>query len=274
MKNQKPLCNTDRECEFVSGLACSNNSDCPPGTGACLPMGNCTKQAYKVCHKDDDCGKADACVSRVFFGNSAEACRQGYLEYQHVYKCDSNQQLSDTCDSKRCEHEPDVVCTTNAQCRPNEKCVSGLAPSGGCLNSTLNRCRYTPRVMVMDNWGWCTGDCTQKGEAQPGGASVSSEKLTRHPFGGCWDGSKTKLNTQVMLDPLNAKSMINECMPQNLSNTWLTFWLKTYRPWVVYNGSVEVGYADNKLIPATNVNQGSNSIYKKSNLFFQGMQKY
>ncbi|MFA6447603.1 MAG: hypothetical protein WCW31_05125 [Patescibacteria group bacterium] len=253
MKNQKPVCNTDRECEFVPGLACNSNADCPPGTGACLQMGNCSKQAYKVCHKDQDCGASDTCSPRIFFGNSNDACRQGFFEFVHVYKCDTNQLLSAVCDEqRRCEHNPDVVCSVNADCRPNEKCVMGLSPMGGCLNSVLNRCRYTPRVMVMDNWGWCTGDCTQKGEEQPGGAAVSREKLIRHPNGGCWDGSQTKINYEEVKQT-NSATLSNECSSIGLADKDLTLWQKLYRPWAMFNGSVEVGYSETGPLPIEHV---------------------
>ncbi|MFZ6015711.1 MAG: hypothetical protein ACOYUZ_05150 [Patescibacteria group bacterium] len=238
MKNRKPVCNVAGECEFVPGLACSGDADCPPGAGACRERGYCKKQAYKECYKDIDCGNNDQCETRMFFGNSTEACQQGYFEFSHVYKCDEtmHDKIGLLCDSfDRCEQEPDYGC---GRCRIGEACVTGLAPRGGCYDNTLNRCRYTPRVMVLDNWGWCTGDCSQSDEAQPGGPKVDADQTTRHPYGGCWDGSDTKLNTEINKND----TLINECSIESYSQPGKTYPANyySYRPWIVYDGSVEV----------------------------------
>ena len=234
LKNQKPFCNTDRECEFVPGLACSADADCPAGTGACVPTGSCTKNTFKQCSKDEDCGGEDTCQKRLLFGNSNDACRQGYLEFQHIYTCSMEQVVdlakTKTCDAaKVCENAPDLTCSS---CRVGEKCVDGLAPSGGCYNSVLNRCRYTPKIQVFDSWGWCTGNCSQPKEMSPNG--LAGSYLIRHPFGGCYDGSNTKINVDVVDDPDNSKPLPNECAQDSIMTN------KTYRPWVVYKGSVEV----------------------------------
>ncbi|MDD5438099.1 MAG: hypothetical protein PHC70_03060 [Patescibacteria group bacterium] len=258
MKNQKPICDTDRECEKVPGLACSSDSDCPVGTGACLQTGYCKKQSYKPCHKDMDCNqkdKSDTCEYRIVFGNSADACRQGYLEFGHVYKCENLDDVPDTTCYKdqsvnpnldnRCAGEPNLSCD---YCKSGEACVPGLAPQGGCYNQNLNHCRFTPRVMVFDNWGWCTGDCSS---AQDG---KDDKHLVRHPNLGCYDGSRTKINSEVMSNPANSKTIaqktmwsgveMTECNDLNevgdnnfISKDDIYF---TRRPWVIYNGSIEV----------------------------------
>jgi hypothetical protein len=235
LKNKKPVCNTGRECEFVPGLACTADSDCPPGAGACLTTGSCQKQTYKNCYKDEDCGSNDKCVSRAMFGNSTEACQQGYFEFSHVYKCDDSalKDINVSCDSgNRCENEPDIVCATDSQCRIGESCVSGLAPRGGCYNEALYRCRFTPRILIQDNWGWCTGDCTQANESQPN--STFGDYNIRHHNGGCLDASDTKINIDVMNDPSGSQPLPNECRSEVVN--------PRYRPWVIYQGSVEVSY--------------------------------
>ncbi len=240
MKNRKPVCNTDRECEFVPGLACSGDADCPAGTGACLPTGMCKNKSYLECHSDDDCGQNDQCITRTFFGNSSEACQQGYFEFKHIYKCDGQtlSEIDALCDTaNRCEDEPDLACSS---CRSGEDCISGLAPRSGCYNEKLNRCRYTPRIMIVDNWGWCTGDCSQVNEAVPGGPAVSRSQLVRHPYGGCWDGSNTKINMEVVDDPEGAITFANECQENFTSASQQNI----YRPWIVYDGSIEVSPAD------------------------------
>jgi len=235
LKNRKPVCNTGRECEFALGLACTADSDCPPGAGACLETGLCQKQSYKSCFKDEDCGFNDKCNPRMMFGNSSESCQQGYFEFSHIYKCDDEalRNIDVSCDKdNRCENEPDIVCSANSQCRAGESCVSGLAPRGGCYNEVLDRCRFTPRVLIQDNWGWCTGDCSQTNESQPN--SAFGDYNIRHPNGGCLDASDTKLNTDVINNPGSALTLPNECQYEVVNTR--------YRPWVIYQGSVEVGY--------------------------------
>lgn len=234
MKNQKPICNTESECEFMPGLACNSDADCPPAAGACLPTGTCKKQSYKDCHKDSDCGTQDVCEPRMMFGNSSEACKQGYFEFSHVYRCDATTSLFG-CSGKSCENEPNISCLSSADCRPQEQCVDGLAPNKGCYNKSLDRCRYTPRVMVTDNWGWCTGDCSMQNEASPGGPQVTNKMFTvRHPNGGCWDGSQTKLNLDTLFLQQKQGALDNECIAFPVTKGYR-------RPWIIYDGSVEVG---------------------------------
>ena len=267
LKNQKPACGTDRECEFVPGLACSSDADCPPSGGACLQIGNCRKQSYKECHKDDDCGNDDKCDVRMLFGNSSDACRQGYLEYTHVYSCTTNEvqvykDSSSICDVKSaCEDMPDLPCADTFNfCRPDEKCVYGLAKRFGCYNQTLDRCRYTPRVQVVDGWGWCTGNCSQENEATPAGDPKSGR--IRHPFGGCWDGSNTKFNTDLIYNPLTAKTLANECDDMNLNPA-------TNRPDIVFKGSIEVApvQATVSADKSNSLNNMKNNIIKANQLW-------
>ncbi|MDD2786268.1 MAG: hypothetical protein PHS79_05285 [Patescibacteria group bacterium] len=232
LKNQKPLCNTTRECEFIPGLACNGDGDCPPGSGACRERGTCVQQAYKDCFTDADCGGGDTCAPRVMFGNSMEACRQGYLEFSHVYKCDENASPSIKCGgtgapASSCENEPGLAC---GNCKTGEACADNLAPRNGCYNVDLNRCRYTPRVMVKDNWGWCTGDCSQPDEEKPGQTNYTYP--IRHPNGGCYDGVNTKFNVDVLNNPNTAQSLPNECAIEGVNTL--------YRPWIIYRGAVEI----------------------------------
>jgi hypothetical protein len=259
MKNQKPICDTDRECENVPGLACSSEADCPPGTGACVQTGFCKKQSYKACHKDQDCNqkdKSDSCEYRIVLGNSADACRQGYLEFGHVYKCENledvptfgcySDQAANSDIDQRCANEPNLACKF---CREGEACVAGLAPQGGCFNQKLNHCRFTPRIMVFDNWGWCTGNCSTPEDGK------TDDHIVRHPNLGCYDGSRTKINSEVASQTPVASKVISlrdsklgynaqECADnEELSeNSFIPLNSLYYqrRPWVVYQGAIEV----------------------------------
>lgn len=274
MKNQKPVCNTDRECELIPGLACSSEADCPPGSGACRQTGYCKKQAYTSCRQDSDCDqktKGDTCEFRILFGNSPDACRQGYLEFGHVYKCDNLSDIpKESCtiginnapsDSK-CANEPNLTCD---YCKAGETCIKGLAPQGGCFNEALNHCRFTPRLMVFDNWGWCTGDCSNPNDGK------TNDRVVRHPNGGCYDGSQTKINSEVMSDPATSKVISSrqsaignnaqECSDQEPLKVLNTLMSKDdpylqRRPWIVYQGSVELQAGPQALKALNLINAG------------------
>jgi hypothetical protein len=255
LKNHKPVCNTNRECEFIDGYACTSDADCPPGGGACLERGTCKKKVYQTCNSDDDCGNDDECQTRMFFGNSTEACKQGYFEFSHVYRCDAQDALALTdgdkvCDQTGlCENEPGKTCVSASDCRAGEECIqNSLAEPKGCFNADLFRCRYTPRIMVIDNWGWCTGDCSRENEVKPGDPeNFNHSDLIRHPYGGCYDGSQVKINSEVsglhtgQMDPYYGSTLPNECKPYfDEANYFTRSAFDLYRPWVVYSGSVEV----------------------------------
>ena len=253
LKNHKPVCNATRECEFIEGYACTSDADCPPAAGACLEKGTCKQKVYLNCDSDDDCGNGDECETRMFFGNSTEACQQGYFEFSHVYQCNPQSVLDlvnndKICDrTGLCENEPGLTCSAASDCRPGEECIfNQLAEPDGCYNEQLSRCRFTPRIMVIDNWGWCTGDCSRENEVKPGDTeNLSKSDLIRHPYGGCWNGSATKINSEVSYedtqDPYFGSTMPNECKPYFEEENYFTRdAFKLYRPWIVFDGSVEV----------------------------------
>ncbi|MDD5725818.1 MAG: hypothetical protein PHC53_00185 [Patescibacteria group bacterium] len=270
MKNQKPICNTDRECATVPGLACSGDADCPPGTGGCVPTGYCKKQSYTPCHRDSDCdqkSKGDTCEYRILFGNSPDACRQGYMEFGHVYKCETLKDIPDfscydnTGSDLKCSKEPNLTCD---YCKEGESCVKGLAPQKGCFNEQLNHCRFTPRVMVFDNWGWCTGDCSNVNDGK------ADDRIVRHPNLGCYDGSQTKINSEVMSKPATSQVISSrpsktgynaqECADQDslVINSFIPKDSIYYqrRPWIVYQGAIEL-QAGEQALQGLNLQSGS-----------------
>ncbi len=106
-KNHKLICNPGRSYMF-----------CGNGTNFNMP-----------CKTTDDCGENGECNSegseaRLFFGNSGDACQEGYFEFTHYYSCT--------------EGGPGWV-------------------------ASRNQCEFVPRVQVMDNWGWCSGSCITGG---------------------------------------------------------------------------------------------------------------
>lgn len=285
IKNHKPFCGGTKECYIVTGptrghtgLTCNTDNDCPAGYGRCENMGTCVKQADKTCAQDSDCTGGtsgvvgDRCNIRQFFGNSPDACEQNYFEFSHVYVCNGQRSvMQPTCSTAyasgsdssiyHCARNPEVPCGTpglDAACGPNEYCLADLAPKGGCWDETTHACHFTPRVLVEDNWGWCTGECRQNRHAVPGvggapatvevsddtngDATVGSEMVSvAHPFGGCYSGmpvngtpnkNEVRLNTNQRL-PLTD----NECNAENPGDSDARFLM---RPWIVYPGSLQL----------------------------------
>ncbi len=231
IKNNKPICNTDMECANIPGLACTGDGDCPPGGGSCMQTGRCEssdKLCYKSVGQPGNCGGTYQCLTRVLFGNSPEDCRQGYFEFTHVYK-PGVKSMVDCGSAKRCMNEPDLL---DGNCRDGEPGVDRRAPRTGCYDSVLKMVRFTPRIMVKDNWGWCTGDCSQPNEPTPDNYYNNPNRYpVRHPNGGCWDGSATRYNTApgALVSPFG-----DECSESNIKG----------RPWEVFQGSIELSVTE------------------------------
>ena len=93
-KNHKPICansNTEKAkvCSGVGGseIVCVSDNDCP--------------------------GVTNLCNSSIqLFGNSPDACEEGYFELQHIYTCSEDSEFYYTTSGK-CEFNPEVVVTDN-----------------------------------------------------------------------------------------------------------------------------------------------------------------
>ncbi len=98
----------------------------------------------------------------LYFGNSSSACDTGYYEFKHVYTCSGS----------------------------TDPHWNGTA------------CSFTPKVQVLDNWGWCNGTCQ----------SISGTT-------GCWDDS-TLLKTDPPHPENQACSIDN---PVTANQHWTNF---------------------------------------------------
>lgn len=255
MKNKKPFCGGLGECELIPGLTCQSDADCPAAGGKCAERGSCTQNPTKSCFRNGDCQAAgnptDTCKPRLFFGNTDDACEANYFEFSHAYSC--NPTTMPSCkdgngnEILRCSNNPDLPCTTAAQCGSGDTCVAGLAPTGaegsigGCYDPDKVACRYTPKLLLEDNWNWCTGEC-RKGPlvgGQPTDVTAGlNQSAVRHVYGGCWDGTETKMNTDVSANaPTIMLTSQNECQKGTIDDVAR----KTIRPWVVYQGAVQIG---------------------------------
>lgn len=264
LKNRKPFCGVQKECSDPirgSGLTCQTDSDCPPGAGACLPVGTCTTRPHITCHSDSDCSVGavnDTCNIRTMFGNSDDACETGYFDFNHLYTCtgQSGLPLCNVSGSEaRCSRNPEVSCPRGDECAPGDTCVaSGLAPQGGCWDPATNACRYTPRLIIQDNWGWCSGEC--RSEVRAGNLDDTIDAFVKHPFSGCYAG-----RTQNSDDP-NVRFNVPPAAPATRAGTYLVpedecrpdFPSKSgpgsiKRPWIVYPGSLQLRSSGELTLP-------------------------
>lgn len=149
---------------------------------------------------------------------------------------------------KRCSRNPDLLCDTDSQCAPGDSCIAGLAPVSGCFDAAANACRFTPRVLVMDNWGWCTGEC--RASLQGGLPDDASVSRVLHPYGGCYSGGPlgvkeptVRVNSALEYTErggLIVKTVLekNECNEQFPSPSY-----PNVRPWAVYPGALQLQYS-------------------------------
>jgi hypothetical protein len=269
LKNHKPYCNVQSECSDqvrASGLTCNADGDCPAGGGLCKPTGVCQDQPERNCSADAECNTAkhpgDRCVVRTMFGNSRDACEANYFDFQHVYVCnDSVKAALPRCSAtsaltaRHCSRDAARTCTSDSGCAAGDTCIAEIvAPPGGCFDDVngTNSCYFTPRLQVMDNWGWCTGEC--RANAANGVLTDSVSSKIRHTYGGCFAGANpdpeqrtdtgsinvnTDLGEQLLSPSIGTQDALNECAINDLPGT-PDSGQQFIRPWVVYPGAVQI----------------------------------
>lgn len=131
VKDRTRICDDDNECSHED---------------TCEEFGTCQRDSTQICDlnaKVNECEQPGTCESSGFsFGNSPDACYEGYFHYQTVYTC-AGADLDNIC-----QDEIDSNCYN-----PNFPNPDG--DDGACI--------YVPRVQVIDNWGWCNGDVYGEG---------------------------------------------------------------------------------------------------------------
>ncbi len=161
----------------------------------------------------------------------------------------------------RCSGDASRVCTDDTDCAAGDRCVSGgLAPPGGCFDETAGVCRYTPRVLIRDNWGWCTGECRS---VRLGGALADpNDALIVHPYGGCYSAvplgsvkpyeQATRLNTDGNVSSFvpDRENNYDECSVAAPSGRFTSAKsgstplqaqsTRNNRPWIVFPGSIQL----------------------------------
>lgn len=259
LKNHKPFCGVMKECSDSingtkgGGLTCQTDTDCPAGSGTCVPIGTCQKNQNIACSKDEDCkpvnGVRDTCNKRVLFGNSGEACEANYFEFEHLYTCTGKIQALPDCRDVNgkelggCSRDPLRVCSTNTECAAGDTCIlNGLAAGpkagAGCFDQQNNACRFTPKILLEDNWGWCTGECRDTRADDQGNVVDGNASKVLHKYGGCYawrtlGSAKTNIGFNNSIGQLNGNpSECSQMLPNGTGNI---------RPWVVYPGALQLG---------------------------------
>lgn len=139
----------------------------------------------------------------------------------------------------RCSRDPSRLCRVDGDCAAGDSCVAGLAPPGGCWDPQASSCRFTPRVMVKDNWGWCTGECRaqsvagtlQDATCAPTDAICLSIPAAKHVNGGCYSGAVQSSDQTVISNIPSDRRFVDECSINGSSSS-------SNRPWIVYPGAV------------------------------------
>jgi hypothetical protein len=262
LKNRKPFCGVQRECSNTPGLTCQTDADCPAGAGRCVAVGTCAQNPNLTCSQDTDCtigGVKDTCNIRTMFGNSTDACQQDYFDFSHLYTCGAAEAASvadgglQRCTaSPRCSRDPNRTCTTpgsTTECAPGDVCLDGLAQVGGCFDDELRACKFTPRVLIQDNWGWTTGEC--RASITGGQPDDATTAIVRHPNGGCWAGATLGNEPNIRFNDRASGSNIDDNTvytqdptrgrPQEaLESNPRPAPYQNFRPWIVYPGALQL----------------------------------
>ncbi len=149
----------------------------------------------------------------------------------------------------RCSRDPARSCANSTQCAVGDTCIpNGLAPPGlpgGCWDQAALSCRYTPRVLIQDNWGWCTGEC--RNTITGGSLTDSDNSKVIHQYGGCYAGrplgTEQDDSSSVKLNNGRGVHGLDECDGARLPGDVVRSAAdpsSTSRPWIVYPGSLQL----------------------------------
>ncbi len=116
---------------------------------------------------DQDFGDLDR-FDVVRFGNAPRACEPTYFEFSNNYSCNK-------------AYQETVEQAFGAGKISKEQKDRLVFESG--LSNDSKICVFIPRVQVLDNWGWCNGECVDGYEWGPGFAPVGG--VTE----GCYNGA-------------------------------------------------------------------------------------
>jgi hypothetical protein len=156
-KNRKPYCDKeDGVKDSEIGYCMPSNKTSWPGF---IPQVTCkagsktdcstltNNKAEYICASQDALKEVDKNITSKKgeysntprFGNAPRACIEGYFEFSHTYECQENNQVK----------------LSSIQ----DKEIIKLLKLRNITDPEDKICVYTPKVQVLDNWGWCNGTC-------------------------------------------------------------------------------------------------------------------
>jgi len=148
-KNRKPYCGGDSgqqaRCLDTDGSATQltcDSADSAAGDRECvLALGDGAS-----CNTD---------TIAANFGDATRACKESNFEFFHMYYCDagSNNLVSVDSLNNNTQYFPSAI--------DGEEAYARLIERG--LSDDDQVCVFKPKVQVLDNWGWCNGDCGPDG---------------------------------------------------------------------------------------------------------------
>ncbi len=123
-KNHKPVCMSPVDTTATTLRECSN-------------------APQLTCKTNSDCPTGGTCNVAAFkFGNTSRACTPDYFEFTHNYSC--TKEIAKTPFGTLDAGERDYL----------------YRQGGHTAENTAFVCTFTPKVQVLDNWGWCNGSCS------------------------------------------------------------------------------------------------------------------
>lgn len=109
-------------------MAKNRKASCEKVCTALDASGRIDSATSTSCEIDEECGVGKSCFPETF-GNTPEACMEGWWEFQHSYMCYPGMKDS------------------NGDELYFDDCNATYGVSGAC-------CVFKPRLLVKDNWGW------------------------------------------------------------------------------------------------------------------------
>lgn len=142
-KNRKPYCAPQGSADNArcrgTQLTCQDASDCQflPGSPSCDQ------------------------TTRVSFGDAQErGCEETYFEFEHNYTCQDGDGNPKTTVAAL-DGLPGVNLDILREAQKTLVLMDGV-------EETTPVCVFRPKVQVLDNWGWCNGNCRDAGGGQRG----------------------------------------------------------------------------------------------------------
>ncbi len=167
-KNNKAVCDSNDEAGAPQiGLCVTAGTNTPTGA-TCLdtPDKKIACPTGQTCTPPNQLNTLAVPYQTKRFGNSTRACIPGFYQYIHEYSCG----MSDLLAARRSPggQTDSVLRVDNPLLRDHYDRLKLT----GVVDTDLV-CVYQPKVQVLDNWGWCNGQCTKTyADGQPVPAGV------------------------------------------------------------------------------------------------------